>query len=368
MDFVTRAIDKLAHKLDPIFETHTVDPTKRFGNRGRRQMTFGQLKNFLEKIQRIESSSEDSAKRSRTLRKRQNIGIETQLSEPEVRLGIKIAEVNSFTLRVTTVFFNCLIVCFQFVCCLWNDKVSQFNPEDTVSSSNPLPQNHEHSSVLYSSTHISGRNVPEMVGDQSIHLDADTSGLLTWMNYTAFNHDTAQENKSYLGVYLYSAGCISAIRKLAEKYYDSFVKKFQEHLVDGKRLCECMKGPSQAEKLSIAWSVFVNQELVKQKKSDHWKRVYVEVDEFEAIIASLSTVHFGARFPLKFGEQAKETLRTLSHVRMHSYLGRRVLTSSERVQETTIDLRSHKIYQAALQFIPKISYRACYISTESSAS
>jgi hypothetical protein len=87
MDFVTRAIDKLAHNLDPIFETHNVDPTKRFGNRGRRQMTFGQLKNFLIKIQRIEtleSISDGSAKRSRSSRRRKTIGIRTQLSEPEV--------------------------------------------------------------------------------------------------------------------------------------------------------------------------------------------------------------------------------------------------------------------------------------------
>jgi hypothetical protein len=101
MDFVTRAIDKVAHKLDPIFETHAVDdPTKRFGNGGRRQMTFGQLKSILDADK---SRSETSSKRTRasartSARRTQSTRIETPPSEPEIELGITIAQVNTFTL------------------------------------------------------------------------------------------------------------------------------------------------------------------------------------------------------------------------------------------------------------------------------
>lgn len=243
---------------------------------------------------------------------------------------------------------------------LWNQKVERFNPDDAGKDVSLHNVKEERTSMLYSTLQPNGcrRNTLKMVPDQSFHLDAETSGVLTWMNCTAFNHETAQENQSYLGVYLNSARCISAIKKLGSECYEDLKNAISAWtLPDESSLLKRIEWGSFSEKLSIVWSDFVQCQLRKQKIDQTWKRAYLEIDEFEGIIASLSTVHFGARFPMVFeGGPVGTHSAGISHLRMHSYIGREVATSDQAVEGTTINLRSHPTLQAALQYISPIDH------------
>jgi len=160
---------------------------------------------------------------------------------------------------------------------LWNQKVNNFNPDDAgkeVILHNFKP---ERTSMVYSTLQSLGsRRTPlKMVPDQSFHLDAETSGVLTWMNCTAFNHETAQENKSYLGVYLNSARCISAIKKLGDECYEDLNDALSAWtLPDESSLLKRIEWGSSSEMLSIVWGDFVQYQLRKQKIDQTWKRAY----------------------------------------------------------------------------------------------
>jgi hypothetical protein len=245
----------------------------------------------------------------------------------------------------------------------WYQDAMESNPE---AGSSPMPvditewERAQKSALLScslgvrdpsSSSSLEGITCP----DQSFHLDALEPGILTWMNCTALNQKTGQHGKSYLGVYLYSAGCVSKIKELKTIYAD-FCLEFDRCLVKpGEKLVDHMQGSCYEHKRGMAWGAYVDAELSKLKKNHVWKRCYLEVGEFEGIVASLSTVHFGARYPLQ--KLVDEVDPTWFHLRMHSYVGPELQSILHQVQNYSINLRTDPVFQAALQYMPYYDFQ-----------
>ena len=104
--------------------------------------------------------------------------------------------------------------------------------------------------------------------------------------------------------------------KLIEEEYDNFEVEFNSDMKDK------MKGTDDVEKLERAWRIYSRWRLTALGFGDEWKRAYLELDEFDLFMGSFSVFHFGARFPLFFGDDA------LLHVpadwynlRLHLYSG-----------------------------------------------
>ena len=151
--------------------------------------------------------------------------------------------------------------------------------------------------------------------------------------------------KSYLGIFLGSGGCINAMRKLIEDEYDNFEVKFNSDMKDK------MKGTDVVEKLERARRIYSRWRLTALGFGGEWKRAYLELDEFDLSMGSFSVFHFGARFPLFFGDDA------LLHVpadwynlRLHLYSGDKdvpagqsnvhLLGHKQAVQNDTISLEA----------------------------
>jgi hypothetical protein len=122
--------------------------------------------------------------------------------------------------------------------------------------------------------------------------------------------------KSYLGIYLGSGGCINAMRKLIEEEYDDFESAFKSDLKQG------MKGTDEEEKLERAWRIYSRWRLAELGFAAEWKRAYLELDEFDLFMGSYSVFHFGARFPLFFGDDALRQVPVhWYNLRLHLYSG-----------------------------------------------
>jgi len=256
---------------------------------------------------------------------------------------------------------------------IWDSLVSKFQPEDGRLDTDIHTYPEEKVSMLLSTTKSSsildsrGISINTMVPDQDFHLDADAKGLFTWLNCTPCHLNRTQKNKSYLGVYLNSSRCISAIRNLHGLHYTKFESEFRNYMVNGNTpLHQAMRGRgSECDKLAMAWATFVKDKLGNDERYT-WKRAYLELEEFDGIIAGLSVVHFGARYPLLFGADCEsDRIPESTHVRLHSYVGRRIDESRDDPQATTVDLRRHPVYQSALQFIDREPFRRLYFSESS---
>ena len=122
--------------------------------------------------------------------------------------------------------------------------------------------------------------------------------------------------KSYLGIFLGSGGCINAMRELIEVEYDDFESAFKSDLA-----CQ-MKGTDDVEKLERAWRIYSRCRLAEQGFGRKWKRAYLELDEFDLFMGSYSVFHFGARFPLFFGDDAlRQVPVDWYNLRLHLYSG-----------------------------------------------
>ena len=148
-----------------------------------------------------------------------------------------------------------------------------------------------------------------MSQDQHGHLDALMRGMLVLMNLMS--------GKSYLGVYLGSGSCVEAMRTLIDEgWYDAFENFFTRHLV------EKMSGTDPKEKLERAWRIFSMEKLKEQGLEGMWKRAYLELDEFHLFVGSYGVFHFGARFPLFFGDDAlRDVPLDWFSLRLHLYSG-----------------------------------------------
>ena len=122
--------------------------------------------------------------------------------------------------------------------------------------------------------------------------------------------------KSYVGIFLGSGGCINAMRKLIEEEYDGFEHVFHNDL---KQL---MKGTDEEEMLERAWRIYSRRRLEEQGFGGKWQRAYLELDEFDLFMGSYSVFHFGARFPLFFGDNALRLVPVhWYNLRLHLYSG-----------------------------------------------
>jgi hypothetical protein len=202
--------------------------------------------------------------------------------------------------------------------------------------------------------------------DQSMHLDAPSWGLLTWVNCMAEGCYRSREDPSqidaYLGIYVNSARCISEVKRIAGEEYEQFSDEFfRASNSRGQLLVDVMKGSSRGEKLWIAWSYYIVQRLKAAGFNDLWERKYVKASEFEALVASLSIVHFGARFPFTFEDAPPNQFQRLYQLRMHSYIGETWIRSSsveesgahmetDHIETKTVDIRNNYIFSPALCF------------------
>jgi hypothetical protein len=144
--------------------------------------------------------------------------------------------------------------------------------------------------------------------DQHGHLDALVRGMLMLVNL--------MPGKSYLGIFLGSGGCVDAMRKLIEYEYDAFESAFQSDLRTG------MQGTDDEEKLERAWRIYSRCRLAELGFKAEWKRAYLELDEFDLFMGSYSVFHFGARFPLFFGDDAlRQVPVEWYNLRLHLYSG-----------------------------------------------
>jgi hypothetical protein len=132
--------------------------------------------------------------------------------------------------------------------------------------------------------------LPEVSHDQHAHLDALLCGIFMLVNLMA--------GKNHVGVMLNSGGCVHALKELVDKDFDRFEEEFDAEL------CGKMKGEDREEKLERAWSHYAKWKLGEKGCAKVWRRVYLELGEFDLMLASYSVVHYGSRFPLFFKDDA----------------------------------------------------------------
>jgi hypothetical protein len=153
-------------------------------------------------------------------------------------------------------------------------------------------------------------------------LDAWIYGLLVLLNMN--------RGKAYLGTYLRSGGCIHFLKELVRTEYERFRVEFMSvRLPDGKLLSQEMRGRDPAENLDVAWKLYAEEKLKGSGFADTWERAYIELDEFELALGSMSVYHFGARWPC-FSKDEPIPLDWW-HLRLHIYCGCKEVRPSEAV-------------------------------------
>lgn len=180
--------------------------------------------------------------------------------------------------------------------------------------------------------------------------------------------DEYWQSDAFLGIYIHSAKCVSEIKRIAAEDYELFSNEFHNAKSirnPDKNLKDVMKGSDDKEKLSTAWTSYVKAEIERKKLNQTWRRAYIRASEFEAVVASLSTVHFGAQFPFFFPGEPKN-FKDLYHLRLHSYIGRQRIRSSvkqsgrhttrDEFHHRTLDICKDRILSPALQFMDHRDY------------
>ena len=170
-----------------------------------------------------------------------------------------------------------------------------------------------------------------MTPDQASHLDAMIYGLIVLLNM--------MPGKAYVGVHLNSGGCIHAIKRLIERDYTTFCSEFE-----ASGLAEDMKGRSFEEKLDMAWEEYACGELAKEGFDKDWERVYLELDEFEMFLGSMSVFHFGSRYPCF--SRAEPIPLDWWHLRLHIYVGNKLIRAEKILdtgEETAKLVRNHVV-------------------------
>lgn len=181
--------------------------------------------------------------------------------------------------------------------------------------------------------------------------------------------DEYWQSDAFLGIYIHSAKCVSEIKRIAAEDYELFSNEFHNAKSirnPDKNLKDVMKGSDDKEKLSTAWTSYVKAEIERKKLNQTWRRAYIRASEFEAVVASLSTVHFGAQFPFFFPGEKPKNFQDLYHLRLHSYIGRQRIRSSvkqsgrhttlDEFQHRTLDICKDRILSPALQFMDHRDY------------
>ena len=161
--------------------------------------------------------------------------------------------------------------------------------------------------------------------DQAPHLDALIGGIIVLLNM--------MRGKAYVGVYLNSGGCINALKKLAKRDYKEFEVQFKNATTaDGEKLYECMKGGTYQENLDMAWDAYAETKLNELGFTERFKRAYIELDEFEMFLGSMSVYHFGAMYPCFV--PLVDIPADSWHLRWHLYTGNRQVRVAEAFAES----------------------------------
>jgi hypothetical protein len=159
-------------------------------------------------------------------------------------------------------------------------------------------------------------------------------------------------SKGYLGVVKNSAGFIHPLKKLARDEFIPFRREFNEFPCpgdpDGRKLIDVMPGDDTRLKLRAAWRLYAVRRLTQQGIILRpWQRAYIEMAEGVTAICSMSTLHFGTRFPLYFDNRPVPD--DLWHLHLHMYIGSKLRPRMEgegsmldQVQDSTVDIYEHR--------------------------
>ena len=134
----------------------------------------------------------------------------------------------------------------------------------------------------------------------------------------------------------------------------------------------------------MAWGVYARHNLAEMGFGRRWERAYLELDEFELLLGSMSFIHFGARFPCFSREEPIP--RDWWNLRLHLYAGQKIVrpaqlvrsyarrealrhchnSTDEPVSESTINLRYlppfYRGLLAAVPYLPASRSLHCLIS------
>jgi hypothetical protein len=173
----------------------------------------------------------------------------------------------------------------------------------------------------------------QVTPDQHSHLDALIGGIIVLLNM--------MPGMAYLGIHLNSGGFINALENLVRQDYEEFSGQFREaKTVDGKDLHGAMKGRSYQENLDTAWDLYAREKLALLGFTENFKRVYLELEEFEMFLGSMSVYHFGARYPCFSGQEPIPL--DWWHVRLHLYIGQRRVPVEKAVADSDEFLKDSK--------------------------
>ena len=104
-------------------------------------------------------------------------------------------------------------------------------------------------------------------------------------------------------------------------------------------LARQMKGTDDVEKLERAWRIYSRWRLEALGFGGKWKCAYLELDGFDLFMASFSMFHFGARFPLFFGDDAlRQVPLDWYNLRLHLYSGDKYVPAGQ----SNVQLYGHK--------------------------
>ena len=171
--------------------------------------------------------------------------------------------------------------------------------------------------------------------DQASHIDALISGIILLLNL--------MPGMAYVGVHLNSGGCIAELKKLIKQDYDEFARQFDTAVTaDGRLLSEAMQGGTREEKLDMAWDLYARKELEKRGHTEYFERAYIELEEFEMFLGSMSVFHFGARYPC-FPEN-EEIPVDCWHARLHLYVGNKLVRKTDAVAAGDADFEKANRY------------------------
>ena len=153
------------------------------------------------------------------------------------------------------------------------------------------------------------------------------------------------KGKAYLGTYLRSGGCVHFIKQLVRTEYERFSQDFFTVRSKGEELlCDHMQGGSRDRNLDMAWELYVEEKLKVAGFADKWERAYIELDEFELALGSMSVFHFGAKWSCFFSNEEGIIPLEWWHLRLHIYCGCKQVRPAEAfMPQSDADVDSVKV-------------------------
>lgn len=145
---------------------------------------------------------------------------------------------------------------------------------------------------------------------------------------------------------------------MVKKEFAAFERAFNSAIsADGKLLADAMKGIRKEEKLDMAWNLYAQEKLTEAGFAGKWERAYIELDEFELVLGSMSVYHFGARYPCFSPVESIPV--DWWHLRLHLYCGNKQVLASESVTLAAEEIKGHvveeKVAEATVDLLNPVS-------------